>query len=289
VRNRRFGPLAIEPAGSDRAGPASASIQVPVIGLGTWNMERDDRKSAIAAIRRGLELGLTHVDTAEMYGGGRVESLVAEAIAEQRERVFLVSKVLPGNASYAGTIAACEASLKRLATDHLDCYLLHWPGDHPLDDTIRAFESLRASGKIRAWGVSNFDEDELAQALAIAGPGKIACNQVLYHLGDRTIEHRVIPWCAEHGVAVVAYSPFGSRGGFPRSKPLEQLAAARGAHPRQVALAFLTRWPNAFAIPKSSQVAHVEQLAREVTLDDAAIAALDRAFPLGEWRGLPSL
>jgi diketogulonate reductase-like aldo/keto reductase len=223
-----------------------------------------------------------------MYGQGRVESMVAEVIAGQRDRVFLVSKVLPDHASYAGTIAACEASLKRLATDRLDCYLLHWAGDHPLEDTIRAFEELRTQGKIRAWGVSNFDETELEAALKIAGPGKIACNQVLYQLGNRTIEHRVLPWCTQHGVAVVAYSPLGGRGGFPRSKPLEAIASARGASPQQIALGFLTRWPQVFVIPKSSNVEHVGQLARDTVLDDAELAKLDKTFPLTPWRGLPT-
>jgi diketogulonate reductase-like aldo/keto reductase len=177
---------------------------VPVIGIGTWNMERDDPAGAIAAIRRAVDLGMVHIDTAEMYGGGAVETLVGEAIAGVRDQIFLVSKVLPKNASYAGTLRACEASLERLGTDRLDCYLLHWREDLPLAETFRAFETLRTQGKIRAWGVSNFDDDDLTEALAIAGPGKIACNQVLYHLGERTIEHRVIPWCEQHGVAVVA-------------------------------------------------------------------------------------
>jgi diketogulonate reductase-like aldo/keto reductase len=207
-----------------------------VIGIGTWQMERDDAGSAIAAIKRAIERGMTHVDTAEMYGNGRVEELVAEAIAGQRERVFLASKVLPRNASFEGTLRACEASLKRLRVDHLDLYMLHWPGDHPLADTFRAFEQLREQGKIRRWGVSNFDDVELAGAIAIAGDGKLACNQVLYHLGQRDIEHRVIPQCVKHGIAPVGYSPFGSRGRF-NAKPLEALAKERKATPRQLALA----------------------------------------------------
>src|SRR4051812_34368373 len=149
---------------------------------------------------------MTHVDTAELYGWGRVEEMVAEVIAGQRDELFVVSKVHPRNASYEGTLKACDASLKRLRTDRLDTYLLHWPGSFPLEDTIRAFEKLVAAGKIRAWGVSNFDVDDLEQAYRIAGPGKIACNQVLYHLQERSIEARVIPWCEEHGVAVVGYS-----------------------------------------------------------------------------------
>ena len=276
MRARTFGP---------------AGISVPVLGIGTWNMERDDRAGAIAAIRRAIELGMVHVDTAELYGHGTVETLVGEAIAGRRDRIFLVSKVLPQNATYAGTLAACEASLRRLGTDHLDGYLLHWRGDVPLAETLRAFEALRQQGKIRAWGVSNFDDDDLAEAEAIAGPGKIACNQVLYHLGQRTIEHRVVPWCVQHGVAVVAYSPFGSRGGFPASPALGQVAARLGATPRQVALAFLTRNAQTFAIPKSSHAAHVDELAGadRVVLDAAAVAAIEAAFPLAPWRGLPTL
>jgi diketogulonate reductase-like aldo/keto reductase len=219
-----------------------------------------------------------------MYGNGRVETMVGEAIAGQRERIFLTTKVLPSNASYAGTKKACEASLRRLRTDHVDLYLLHWRGAHPLAETFRAFAELVAEGKIRAWGVSNFDPDDLAEAIAIARP---ACNQVLYHLDERAIEHRVIPWCEEHDVAVVAYSPFGS-GRFREAK-LAPIAQRLGVTPRQVALAYLTRRPSVFAIPKSSQAAHVDELAGEVTLDADAIAAIDAAFPLGKWRGLPTL
>jgi diketogulonate reductase-like aldo/keto reductase len=272
-----------------RTRPFGTQGPVPVIGLGTWNMERDDPKQAVAAIRRALELGLTHVDTAEMYGDGRVESLVAEAIAGQRDRLFLVSKVLPGNAGFAETQRACEATLRRLGTDHLDCYLLHWRGDVPLAETFRAFDALQEAGKIRGYGVSNFDDADLAEAFAIVGPGKLQCNQVLYHLGERAIEHRVIPWCEQHGVAVVAYSPLGSRRGFPQSAALDAIARRQNTTPRQVALAFLTRRPSTFAIPKSSQPAHVDELARDVTLDAATIAEIDTAFPLAAWRGLPMI
>ena len=270
-------------------GPTGASV--PVIGIGTWNMEGDDRKGAIAAIRRAIEIGMVHVDTAELYGSGKVESLVAEAIKGVRDRIYLVSKVLPRNASYAGTLRACDATLARLGTDHLDCYLLHWRENLPLADTFRAFEALREQGKSRAWGVSNFDDDDLAEALSIAGPGKIACNQVLYHLGERTIEHRVVPWCEQHGVAVVAYSPFGSRGGFPASRELAQVAKRLGATPRQLALAFLARRPSVFTIPKSSHTQHVDEIAGadRVVLDDDALTAIEAAFPLAPWSGLPTL
>jgi diketogulonate reductase-like aldo/keto reductase len=269
--------------------------EVPVIGIGTWNMEDDDRTAAIAAIRRAIELGMVHVDTAEMYGAGEVERLVGEAIAGHRDQVFLVSKVLPRHASYAGTIKACEASLARLGTDHLDAYLLHWREDLPLEDTFRAFEALRSQGKIRSWGVSNFDAADLDEALALVGPargaGALVCNQVLYHLAERSIEHGVVPWCEQHGVAVVAYSPLGSRGGFPETGALDRIARRLGATPRQVALAFLARRPSTFVIPKSSRPAHVDELAGAdgVALDPAAIAEIEAAFPRRPWRGLPTL
>jgi diketogulonate reductase-like aldo/keto reductase len=247
-------------------------------------MESDDRKAAIEALRAGIDLGLKHIDTAELYGSGRVEELVAEAIAGRRSEIFLVSKVMPSHASHAGTIQACEASLRRLRTDHLDCYLLHWPGSHPLEKTIAAFEKLVEDGKIRAWGVSNFDAGELQEALDIAGPGKIACNQVLYHLLQRDIEHEVVPWCTKNDVAVVGYTPFG-RGEFPPSGPggklLEQIAKKHSATPRQVALAFLTRLPGTFAIPKASQVKHVRDNAdvQKLELEQSDITELDAAFP----------
>ena len=204
---------------------------VPVTGQGTWNMERDDARTAVEALRRGLDAGATHVDTAEMYGAGRVEELVGEAIRGRRDEVFLVSKVLPRNASRRGTVAACERSLARLRTDHVDCYLLHWPGSHPLEDTLEAFAELESAGKIRAFGVSNFDERELAEAVSIAGDGRIACNQVLYHLGQRRIEHAVVPFCETRGVSVVGYSPFGS-GGFVPADSKRGLATARSCSRR---------------------------------------------------------
>ena len=264
--------------------------KVPVIGIGTWKMEHDDRKASIAAIRRATELGMTHVDTAELYGNGRVETMVGEALDGIRDRVFLVSKVLPRNATYEGTIKACEASLKRLRTDHLDCYLLHWREDLPLAPTFDAFEKLEEQGKIKRWGVSNFDADDLEEAHGLVGDGAITCNQVLYHLKERTIEHRVIPWCEKHGVAVVAYSPFGS-GAFPKSKKLEELARARGVTPHQLALAFLVRDPSVIAIPKSSNVDHVADLAAvgDLKLTADEIAAIDAAFPLGSWKGLSTI
>ena len=262
---------------------------VPLVGIGTWKMERDDSVAAGAAIRRAVERGMTHVDTAEMYGNGIVEMIVRQGIEGVRDKVFLVSKVLPSNASHDATIHACEDSLARLATDRLDCYLLHWRGQTPLSETFGAFEKLKEQGKILSWGVSNFDTDDLTEALVVAGPNKIACNQVLYHLGDRTIEHEVIPWCERNSVAVVAYSPFGSQRGWAKSQALALLAKQLDVTPRELALAFLAQ--KAFVIPKSSNVEHVEQLARagDLELDEDTLAAIDAAFPLGEWKGLPSL
>lgn len=256
--------------------------ELPVIGQGTWNMELDDRASCIEALRRGVDAGATHIDTAEMYGDGAVEEIVAEAIGGLRERVYLASKVLPHNATRQGTIDACERSLRRLGTDHLDLYLLHWPGPHPLEDTIAAFEELVTAGKIRHYGVSNFDAGQLEEAVHLAGPGKIACNQVLYHLGERAIEHQVVDACERRQVAIVAYSPFGS-GDFPDSDLLDHIASARGVHPRQIALAFLTRRPSTFAIPKASSPEHAtaNAAASDLVLNERELALLDQAFPRG--------
>jgi diketogulonate reductase-like aldo/keto reductase len=268
---------------------------VSIIGQGTWYLDRGDRKAAVAALRRGIETGMTHIDTAEMYGDA--ELVIADAIAGlPREKLFLVSKVLPSNASRRGTVTDCERSLKRLKTDHLDCYLLHWRGSYPFEETVAAFDELVRSGKIRSWGVSNFDADDLDELLDVAGEGKIACNQVLYHLQERAIEHAVIPWCEEHGVAVVAYSPFGHND-FPSARGkggevLQAIADARKATPRQVALAFLTRAASVLAIPKASSAEHAAEnaAAGDLKLSDAEIAALDKAFPRGpKPRGLPML
>jgi diketogulonate reductase-like aldo/keto reductase len=245
--------------------------------------------AGLAALRRGLDLGLTHIDSAEMYGSGAAEKLVGRAIEARRDEVFLVSKVLPSNASKNGTVAACEKSLARLRTDRLDCYLLHWRGSVPLEETIGAFELLVRQGKIRSWGVSNFDAQDLAEAAAIAGPGHPACNQVLYHLKERAIEHAVLPWCREHRCALVAYTPFGQSPGIFKgdSKParvLHDIAAAHGATPRQVALSFLLRNQEVFVIPKASDLEHVAENAgaSAVDLSDADIARIDAAFPLGK-------
>ncbi len=261
----------------------STGVVLPVIGQGTWNLERDDPAAAVAALRRGLDLGLTHVDTAEMYGDGRVEMLVGRAIAGRRDEVFLVSKVLPAHASRAGVQRACEASLRR-------------PGRHPLEETLAGFADLVRAGKIRFFGVSNFDVDDLARAVAIAGPGAIACNQVLHHLGERAIEHALVPWCAARGIAVVGYSPFGS-GDFPAptsrgGRVLAEVAARLGATPRQVALAFLVaRSDVLFTIPKAARAAHVEEnaAAGALVLGAADVARLDAAFPVRPRRRLPVL
>jgi diketogulonate reductase-like aldo/keto reductase len=273
---------------------------VAVIGQGTWYIEDGDRREAVAALRRGLDLGMNHIDTAEMYGDGAAEAVVGEAMAGRRDEVFLVSKVLPHNASRAGTRAACERSLRHLATDRLDCYLLHWRGRHPLAETIGAFDELIRAGKILSWGVSNFDTDDLDEALAAAkagaGSGAMACNQVLYHLGERHIEHAVIPWCETNGVAVTGYSPFG-HDDFPSPRStggrvLGEIARARGATARQVALAFLVRQPSVFTIPKAGTVAHVEENAGagDLVLTADETARIAAAFPLGRaQRALPML
>jgi diketogulonate reductase-like aldo/keto reductase len=271
-------------------------VPVPIVGQGTWNLERDDRARAVAALRAGLDRGMTHIDTAEMYGSGVVEELVAEAIAGRRDEVFLVSKVLPSHGSFEKVLRACEASLRRLRTDRLDLYLLHWPGTHPLERTIAAFERLVGEGKIRFYGMSNFDAEEMARAVAIAGERRVACNQVLYHLQERSIEHAVVPWCRAHDIAVVGYSPFGS-GRFPGarsagSRVLAQIAQAHGATSRQVALAFLVRKAGLFAIPKASHPAHVEDNAAAGTLEltRGDLTRLEAAFPPGRARpGVPML
>ena len=260
--------------------------KVPVLGQGTWNLN-GDRKEAIAALRRGIDLGMTHIDTAEMYGDAEV--IIAEAIAGRREGLFIVDKVLPSNASRKGTIAACERSLKRLKTDRIDCYLLHWRGSYPLADTVAAFEELMEKGKILSWGVSNFDVPDLEEIFELNA--NVSCNQVLYHLNERAIEHAVIPWCEKHKVAVVAYSPLGS-GNFPRSKVLEEVAAKHGATPRQVALAFVLRLQNMLTIPKSGNPRHTEENAGAARLKLSAqdLQALEKAFPRGpKPSGLPML
>ena len=265
---------------------------IPVVGQGTWQLDAGDRRAAVTALRRGLDLGLTHIDTAEMYGDA--ETIVGEAIRGRREEVFLVSKVLPNNGSYDRAMQSCERSLRRLGVERLDCYLLHWRSTVALAETLRAFLELERKGMIAAWGVSNFDVEDL-EDLAALGHGAGACNQVLYHLEERAIEHAVLPWCEANGVAVVAYSPFGS-GRFPRpdgagGRLLAELATARGVTPRQMALAFLTRRPSLLAIPKAARVPHVEDNAGagDIELTAEELAAIDAAFPAGRPRSLPMI
>lgn len=274
----------------------STPYQVSVIGQGSWFIEQAERGAAIRALRTGLDLGMNHIDTAEMYGDGEAERIVGEAIAGRRKEVFLVSKVLPQNASRTGTRTACEQSLARLKTDRLDCYLLHWRGRYPLEETLAGFEDLRRAGLILSWGVSNFDVHDLEELRTLAGGAACACNQVLYNLEERAIEHAVLPWCARHRISVTAYSPFGhSR--FPalrsaRGRVLAQIAAAHGATPHQVALAFLTREPAVVAIPKAATSAHAQEnaAAGELQLSESQIREIDVAFPLGARPGaLPTL
>ncbi|MCJ2107169.1 aldo/keto reductase [Methylobacterium sp. E-041] len=272
----------------------STGLNVAVIGQGTWHIDATARDGAVAALRAGIDAGMTHIDTAEMYGDG--EAIVGEAIRGVREEVFLVSKVVPGNATRRGVARACEQSLRRLGTDRLDAYLLHWPGSHPLEETIAGFEDLRQAGKILAWGLSNFDVDDLDRALRIAGPYRIACNQVLYHLGERAIEHAVLPWCAANGVALVGYSPFGS-GDFPNpssagGRVLAGIAAAHGTTPYAVALAFLTRIENTFTIPKTGRASRAIENAgaAKLYLNAAEIAMIEAQFLRGPRpRTLPML
>ena len=271
-----------------RKGFGWTGIDVPIVGQGTWRMgeTRSERDREIAALRTGLELGLTHIDTAEMYGRGGAERIVAEAIAGRaRDDVFLVSKVLPENASRKETVRACNRSLERLGTDHLDLYLLHWPSSHPIGETMAAMENLVQAGKVRFLGVSNFDVPELSEAMAALTRERLACNQVLYNLGARGIERKLVPFCREHGIAVVGYTPL-AKGGFPTRassgfQTLSEIAERHGATPRQVVLRFLTRSPELFTIPKAVDLRHVRENAGaagfELRPEDTA--AIDRAFP----------
>jgi len=267
---------------------------VPVIGQGTWQMapSSGDAADEVVALRAGIGRGLTHIDTAELYTGS--EDLIAEAIRDiPRRDLFIVSKVLPQHASRAGTLRACEQSLRRLKTDYLDVYLLHWRGSVPLGETLGALEDLVDQGKIRALGVSNFDVGDLEEARALLRRHPIACNQVLYHLGERHIDAELVSYCAQHDIAVVGYSPFGhgrfpspSRGG---GRTLAAVAARRGATPRQVALAFLARAAPLFTIPKAGTRAHAEENAGalDLALTPDDVAEIDAAFPVSAGDELP--
>jgi diketogulonate reductase-like aldo/keto reductase len=254
------------------------------LGQGAWQMAEDRRKRAeeLLTLNVGLDLCLNLIDTAEMYGNGRSEELIAEVIGGRRERVYLVSKVLPENASRRGTIAACERSLKRLRTDYLDLYLLHWRGSVPLEETLEAFAALEKRGSIRHYGVSNFDVDDLEEAAALPGGAAVATNQVLYNLEQRGIEWNLLPWCRERRMPLMAYSPLGSDSRRLRTHPvLKAMAARLGATPARIALAWLLRRPDVVVIPKASSEAHVRDnhAAQSLELSAETLAELDRTFP----------
>jgi diketogulonate reductase-like aldo/keto reductase len=255
---------------------------VPRLGQGTWNIgdSASTRAEEIASLRRGVELGMTLIDTAEMYGSGRSESLVGEAIAPLRDRVQLVSKVLPSNASKEGTIRACEATLKRLRVETIDLYLLHWRGRYPLRETVEAFRHLLDQGKIRAWGVSNFDVDDMEELFALPGGSACAANQVLYNPEHRGMEFDLLPWCRKHNVAVMAYSPLGQAGSLLKSSALRAVARKRAVSTAQAALAWCLRQP-VLAIPKAGSTRHVEEnaAAEALELDPEDLTAVDKAFP----------
>lgn len=254
--------------------------EVPVLGQGTWKMGEDSAKrlSEIAALRLGLDLGMTLIDTAEMYGQGESEELIAEAVGGRRADVFLVSKVYPHNATRQGAVAACDRSLRRLQTDYLDLYLLHWRGSVPLAETIDAFQSLKAAGKIRDYGVSNFDREDMEEAAGVPGGQAIATNQVLYNLMRRGVEWDLLPWCRQRKIPIMAYSPI-EQGRL--SNKVAILARRRGVTPAQVALAWLLHHEGVIVIPKASNQSHVREnrAALDLTLTDADLAELNKLFP----------
>jgi len=255
---------------------------VPALGLGTWRMgERAaDRGQEVRALQKGIDLGMTLIDTAEMYGEGGAEEVVGEAIAGRRDGLFLVSKVYPHNASRRGAVEACARSLKRLAVDSIDLYLLHWRGGIPLAETVEAFEQLKAEGKIRHWGVSNFDSADMAELAALGAGGNCAANQVLYHLGQRGIEWGLLADCQGRGIPIMAYSPLGEAR-ILGSSALAQVAERHGATAATVALAWVLRQDAVIAIPKAAKSGHLAQnaAALELTLDAEDLAVLDAAFP----------
>jgi diketogulonate reductase-like aldo/keto reductase len=257
---------------------------IPVLGEGTWGMAEhpERRRDEIAALRMAVDLGITVIDTAEMYAGGAAEALVAEALGDRRREIFLVSKVLPQHATRRGTVTACEASLRRLKTDFLDLYLLHWRGTVPLDETLDAFNELMRQGKIRYWGVSNFDVDDMEALVSLAASADtvVAGNQVLYNLTSRGIEYALLPWCRANGIPIMAYSPLG-RGELIHERTLKAIADRLDATAGQVALAWVLRQPGVVAIPKAARFEHVRENrgALEITLADEDLAALDEAFP----------
>jgi len=255
--------------------------EVPALGLGTWFMGESSaaRAGEVRALRLGIDLGMTLIDTAEMYADGGAEEVVGEAIRDCRDEVFIVSKVLPYNASRKGTVAACENSLRRLGTDRIDLYLLHWPGSHPLAETVAAFEELKAAGKIGGYGVSNFDVAEMEAWERAAGPGNCQTDQVLYNLSRRGIEWDLLPWAHDRGMPLMAYSPLEQ--GRLRSEVLDEIARRKGASASEIALAWVLRNPGVIAIPKASNPAHVEanRAAIDIELDADDLALLDGVFP----------
>jgi diketogulonate reductase-like aldo/keto reductase len=257
--------------------------KVPALGQGTWHMgERGGAaKAEVAALKLGIDLGLTLIDTAEMYGSGGAEEVVGAAIAGQRDRIFLVSKVYPHNASRTGVPAACDRSLKRMKIEVIDLYLLHWRGSHPLAETVEAFEKLKAAGKIRYWGVSNFDVGDMEELSGIEAGPACAANQVLYHPDSRGIEYDLIPWCEQHRVPIMAYSPVGQGGRLLRSAALKTVAQRHDATPAQIALAWGLRHPHVISIPKAVDPAHVRENAKagEIALTAEDLAAIDSAHP----------
>ena len=277
------------------------NIEVPVIGQGTWMIENnrskidskeDNHNLAIETLQLGLDLGMTHIDTAEMYGNGKVEVLIGQAIAgRKRDEIFLVSKVLPSNASYEGTIKACKDSLKRLKTDYLDLYLLHWPSSyHPIMETMQAMEQLVSDNLIKFIGVSNFNLKELQEAQRVLQNERIACNQLLYNLNYRAVEKRILPYCAKQGIAVVGYSPFGHDNFYSlqstKGKVLGEIANRHGRTPRQVILRFLSLYSNVFTIPKTSHPERTKENSQSVgkdwSLTDKDIEEINRVFPVSD-------
>ena len=260
--------------------PLPDGTTIPVFGMGTWHMgeSRGSFDAEVRALRRGLELGISLIDTAEMYGSGGAEEVVAEAISGQRDATYLVSKVLPSNASRQRTLRACDESLRRLGTDRLDLYLLHWRGGTPLEETVRAFEDLKAAGKILRWGVSNFDLDDMTELAAISPDCTV--NQVLYNLTRRGIEFDLLPWQQQRSIPVMAYSPI-EQGMLADDEALADIARAHGATPVQVALAWVMDKPGVMAIPKTSDPMRMAEnlAALDLRLTDADRAALDAAFP----------
>lgn len=257
--------------------------EVPALGQGTWHMGESRRSAAaeVAALKLGIELGMMLIDTAEMYGNGGAEEIVGKAIAGQRDKVFIVSKVYPHNASRAGVPAACERSLKRLGTDWIDLYLLHWPGSHPLHETVEAFAALHQAGKIRYWGVSNFDTHAMEELASLPSGGACATNQVLYNVERRGIEYDLLPWCWAHHMPVMAYSPVAQAGRLLRSPALTAVAGRHNASPAQIMIAWTLRQGGVISIPKASEPAHVREnaAAGQLILDEADLREIDARHP----------